>query len=86
MQVSVERIICHPNYDRDTLDNDICLLKLSARVNYTDYIYPVCLADKSSTFYSGVQSWVSGWGATANGKLSDCTVITFAFRNESPFE
>uniref|UniRef100_A0A3Q3X9Z5 Peptidase S1 domain-containing protein n=1 Tax=Mola mola TaxID=94237 RepID=A0A3Q3X9Z5_MOLML len=37
----VEDAVCHPDYDVFTFDNDICLLKLSAPVNFTDYIYPV---------------------------------------------
>uniref|UniRef100_A0A3Q3WMW3 Peptidase S1 domain-containing protein n=1 Tax=Mola mola TaxID=94237 RepID=A0A3Q3WMW3_MOLML len=58
----VEDAVCHPDYDVFTFDNDICLLKLSAPVNFTDYIYPVCLAAANSTFHSGTSSWVTGWG------------------------
>lgn len=43
-------------------ENDIALVKLSAPVSYTDYIQPVCLAQKDSTFHSGVKTWVAGWG------------------------
>uniref|UniRef100_A0A3Q3WUN4 Peptidase S1 domain-containing protein n=1 Tax=Mola mola TaxID=94237 RepID=A0A3Q3WUN4_MOLML len=62
----VEDAVCHPDYDVFTFDNDICLLKLSAPVNFTDYIYPVCLAAANSTFHSGTSSWVTGWGVTEN--------------------
>uniref|UniRef100_A0A3Q3X228 Peptidase S1 domain-containing protein n=1 Tax=Mola mola TaxID=94237 RepID=A0A3Q3X228_MOLML len=67
----VEDAVCHPDYDVFTFDNDICLLKLSAPVNFTDYIYPVCLAAANSTFHSGTSSWVTGWGVTENGTLPD---------------
>ncbi|XP_041821215.1 serine protease 27-like [Chelmon rostratus] len=64
---TINETVCHPAYDPLTLDNDICLLKLSAPVNYTNFIYPVCLASENSTFYAGTSSWVTGWGADANG-------------------
>uniref|UniRef100_I3JIS4 chymotrypsin n=1 Tax=Oreochromis niloticus TaxID=8128 RepID=I3JIS4_ORENI len=64
---TVTKIIPHPNYNSDTNDNDICLLQLSSSVNFNNYISPVCLAASNSTFYSGVNSWVTGWGNTEEG-------------------
>ncbi|XP_060922596.1 serine protease 27-like [Limanda limanda] len=55
---------CHQSYSTLTNENDICLLKLSSPVNFTDYIQPVCLADANSTLHSGVSTWVAGWGNT----------------------
>uniref|UniRef100_A0A3Q2R305 Peptidase S1 domain-containing protein n=1 Tax=Fundulus heteroclitus TaxID=8078 RepID=A0A3Q2R305_FUNHE len=60
---AVSQIISHPDYYFG-FDNDIALLKLSVPVNFTSYISPVCLAASNSTFYSGVKSWVTGWGET----------------------
>ncbi|XP_056299238.1 venom protease-like [Pseudoliparis swirei] len=67
----LERIVCHPSYDFLTHENDICLLKLSTPVEFTDYIQPVCLASTGSTFHSGVSSWVTGFGLTQYGKITD---------------
>ncbi|XP_054454414.1 LOW QUALITY PROTEIN: uncharacterized protein LOC129091022 [Anoplopoma fimbria] len=64
---TVARIILHPNYDRDTSNNDIALLKLSSPVKFTDYIRPVCLAASDSVFNNGTDSWVTGWGAVEEG-------------------
>uniref|UniRef100_A0A669DCG0 Zgc:100868 n=2 Tax=Oreochromis niloticus TaxID=8128 RepID=A0A669DCG0_ORENI len=64
---TVTQIIIHPNYNSKTNDNDICLLRLESPVTFTSYISPVCLAASNSTFYSGVNSWVSGWGNTGEG-------------------
>lgn len=52
----------HHDYNNQTYDNDIALLKLSAPVNFTDYIQPVCLASHNSTFLEGTNSWVTGFG------------------------
>ncbi|KAF7643300.1 hypothetical protein LDENG_00242110 [Lucifuga dentata] len=60
---SVQQIILHPNYNPITSDNDICLVKLSSPVIFTDYIQPVCLAASDSTFYAGTSMWVTGWGS-----------------------
>uniref|UniRef100_A0A4W5PAV1 Zgc:100868 n=1 Tax=Hucho hucho TaxID=62062 RepID=A0A4W5PAV1_9TELE len=64
---TVTQIIRHPSYSKDTNDNDMCLLKLSSPVTFTNYIQPVCLAAPGSSFYAGTTSWVTGWGTTSSG-------------------
>ncbi|KAM9346001.1 polyserase-2-like [Symphorus nematophorus] len=61
------QIIRHPNYDGSTFDNDICLLKLSSVVTFTNFILPACLAAPGSTFFSGIDAWVTGWGNIGSG-------------------
>uniref|UniRef100_A0A3P9P3V5 Zgc:100868 n=1 Tax=Poecilia reticulata TaxID=8081 RepID=A0A3P9P3V5_POERE len=61
------QIIVHPGYSASTNDNDIALIKLSSAVTFTSYISPVCLAAADSSFYSGVDSWVTGWGNIGSG-------------------
>ncbi|XP_038158952.1 transmembrane protease serine 9-like [Cyprinodon tularosa] len=63
----VSQINIHPEYNFLNDNNDIALLRLSEPVNFTDYISPVCLAAPKSTFYSGVDSWVTGWGTIGSG-------------------
>ncbi|XP_062393878.1 mucin-2-like isoform X2 [Sardina pilchardus] len=64
---TVSQIINHPSFNRFTFDNDIALLHLNAPVTFTDYIRPVCLAANGSVFLNGTDSWVTGWGNTADG-------------------
>ncbi|XP_035770019.1 transmembrane protease serine 9-like, partial [Neolamprologus brichardi] len=64
---TVTQIINHPNYNSVTFNNDICLLQLSSPVTFNNYISPVCLAASDSIFYSGVNSWVTGWGNIGSG-------------------
>uniref|UniRef100_A0A3Q3IIX1 Peptidase S1 domain-containing protein n=1 Tax=Monopterus albus TaxID=43700 RepID=A0A3Q3IIX1_MONAL len=74
---TVTETISHPKYDSITKDNDICLLKLSSPVNFTDYILPVCLAASGSTFYNGTDTWVTGWGniGSGGGYISSVSII-----------
>ncbi|CAL8305250.1 unnamed protein product [Merluccius merluccius] len=59
---NIAEIIIHPEYNFFSGDNDICLLRLSSPVEFTNYIMPVCLAAQSSTIHAGTVSWVTGWG------------------------
>ncbi|XP_048848343.1 serine protease 27-like [Brienomyrus brachyistius] len=59
---AVSYIFINQLYDSLTHDNDIALMQLSTPLNFTDYVQPVCLAASSSTFYSGTETWVTGWG------------------------
>ncbi|XP_038568564.1 transmembrane protease serine 9-like [Micropterus salmoides] len=63
---TISQTIINPNYNSNTHDNDICLLKLSSPVTFTTYILPVCLAAPGSTFYKGTEAWVTGWGNIAS--------------------
>uniref|UniRef100_A0A3Q0S063 Peptidase S1 domain-containing protein n=1 Tax=Amphilophus citrinellus TaxID=61819 RepID=A0A3Q0S063_AMPCI len=72
---TIEKIVCHPAHNPFTSENDICLLKLSAPVNFTDYIQPICLASGNSTFYNGTSSWVTGFdGGSPSNVLQEVNV------------
>ncbi|XP_077386691.1 polyserase-2-like isoform X1 [Festucalex cinctus] len=63
----IRHVITYPNYNPHTLDNDMALLKLHSPVDFTDFIRPVCLAAQDSTFFTGTESWVTGWGTIGSG-------------------
>uniref|UniRef100_A0A4W5MFF3 Peptidase S1 domain-containing protein n=1 Tax=Hucho hucho TaxID=62062 RepID=A0A4W5MFF3_9TELE len=67
VSTTVDEIVLHPAYDGSTHDNDIALLRLSSPVNFTDYIFPICLAASDSVFHKGTESWVTGWGNANEG-------------------
>merc|ERR1712173_232372 len=72
VDVSIRRIIQHPGWDSNSLENDICILKLSQPIQYSRDIRRACLP----TQYKGQdlpsvlarpQPIVVGWGSTSTG-------------------
>nr|XP_006818053.1 PREDICTED: suppressor of tumorigenicity 14 protein homolog isoform X1 [Saccoglossus kowalevskii] len=60
----VRKIIVHPQFDPETMDNDIALLVLRTNIHQaTDTINYVCV-DKKLDFTEGAYCFVTGWGVT----------------------
>lgn len=71
--ITIAEKIVHKNYVKETVDNDIALLRLSEPVEYSAGIKPICLPCQfTSTSFSGERGTVTGWGVTAfGGRQSD---------------
>ncbi|PIK42354.1 putative deleted in malignant brain tumors 1 protein-like isoform X1 [Apostichopus japonicus] len=69
--VLVEAFYLHEEYDIDTFNNDIALIKLVTPLQrYSSYVRPICLANRTidrELLVFGVSGRVSGWGATTEG-------------------
>jgi len=67
--------IVHENYNPFTLNNDIALIKLRQKVNFTDRIQPIPLGND----YTGANLTltVSGWGKTSDGPVGVSPVLNF---------
>lgn len=77
---TVTEILRHADYNANTFDNDICLLRLSSAVTFTNFIVPVCLAASGSTFGAGTDVWVTGWGTIqSGGETERCRSSSCAF-------
>ena len=68
-QESTVTVFSHPAYNDDTVENDICLLRLDTPVTYNNYVRPVCLGVSSSELedYPADSCYVVGWGALDYG-------------------
>ena len=57
----------HAEYDHDTVDYDIALIKLQSPAKLNDYVTPACLPSNTDnlnqTFPPGLNCEVSGWGS-----------------------
>ncbi|KAI1241472.1 hypothetical protein IHE44_0004945 [Lamprotornis superbus] len=63
----VQQIISHPDYDTDSKDNDVALMKLETPLSFTETVKPVCLPNPGMMFQPNQQCWISGWGAEYQG-------------------
>jgi secreted trypsin-like serine protease len=62
---TVDRYVQHPQFNRDTLNNDISLLHLSTPLQFKSNVSPACLPwNMVSSDFSGINVLASGWGTT----------------------
>ncbi|KAI4457441.1 tryptase-related [Holotrichia oblita] len=65
---AVSAVIRHRNFDANSYNHDIALLKLRKSVVFTKNIRPICLPEKPSD-PAGKVGTVIGWGRTAEGGM-----------------
>lgn len=53
----------HPQYNKDSVDNDIALLKLESPLELTQRVWPACLPDQNEELKSDLMATILGWGA-----------------------
>jgi len=63
--IDTVKTVMHPNYDDNTKDNDIALLKLSKKITFGSKVQPICLHEAGLP--TPKQVTVSGWGHTSEG-------------------
>ena len=63
MTFRVTKAIVHPNYDPESRDNDIALLRLSKKVIFNANIQPICLPTVDTA--DGTVCIATGWGLTS---------------------
>ena len=59
-QYTVSKIIMHPNYARNTINNDIALMKLSSPVIMNDHVNTVCLPNATDAVSVGARCYITG--------------------------
>ncbi|KAH7951431.1 hypothetical protein HPB52_008954 [Rhipicephalus sanguineus] len=64
---NVSRIRQHPEFRKDTYQNDISLLRMSRRVRFTENIRPICLPKSPDESFIGKLATVVGWGTLSFG-------------------
>ena len=64
----IKRIISHPSFNSEMLDNDIAILTLMRPLSFNEDVQPALLPDHSfRPEEAGETAIVSGWGKTSNG-------------------
>lgn len=67
-KISATKWISHPDYDRETTDNDISIITLARDVRFSDNVIPVCLPWSSFNSYAFRRATVAGWGSLKRGR------------------
>ncbi|XP_029372746.1 transmembrane protease serine 13a isoform X2 [Echeneis naucrates] len=63
----VEKILLNENYNSQTNDQDVALIKFTSPVALNDKVQPICLPTSGQKFPSGQRCWTTGFGTTEAG-------------------
>lgn len=58
----MQQTYIHDDYSTRLTYNDIAILELERDVEYSEYIYPVCLYTDEKDPDTTIKLWVTGWG------------------------
>lgn len=64
-KMELEKVIIHKHYDNYDTTNDIALLRVKGKIDFTQYVQPACLpnpANKERDYKTGTPTIISGWG------------------------
>lgn len=61
VDVDIEVIYVHKDFNLRLMKNDIALVRLSREVEFTDHIQPICLPSSLAS-YDHKKLYVAGWG------------------------
>ncbi|XP_009946624.1 PREDICTED: mast cell protease 1A-like [Leptosomus discolor] len=74
----------HPEYDPNTVANDIMLLKLTTKATLNDYVKTIPLPKTNSDLHTGTKCSIAGWGLIddnqATNKLFEAKVSIYSRR------
>lgn len=66
LRLATDTYYVHPDYNADTLENDIGLIKFRLEITYSDYIKPITLLP-TTTLPDSSSVVTIGWGQTSDG-------------------
>uniref|UniRef100_A0A0K0G4U8 HGF/MSP/plasminogen-like protein (inferred by orthology to a C. elegans protein) n=1 Tax=Strongyloides venezuelensis TaxID=75913 RepID=A0A0K0G4U8_STRVS len=70
LSIEIENIVIHPSYE-NIFKNDIAIIKVTDKINFTNFVKPICLPPINYKFSEGHQCIISGFGKTNSKNDSD---------------
>ncbi|ELW68372.1 Enteropeptidase [Tupaia chinensis] len=58
----IDQVVINQYYDKRRKDNDIAMMHLEFKVDFTDYIQPICLPEENQVLPPGRKCSIAGWG------------------------
>lgn len=74
-EVRVAEIFVHPDYDAETVDNDIALLRLRTPLKLNKYVAPACLPSIDDNMDVNSLGYILGWGKRKNSAIFGTDVL-----------
>ena len=74
-EVRVSDIFVHPDYDAETVDNDIAVLRLRAPLKMNRFVSPVCLPSSEDEMAVNSLGTILGWGKRRNSAVFGTDVL-----------
>lgn len=71
---NIEDMKIHENYDNETLDNDIAIIKLATQVKFNKYVSPICLPFEGQDFTGRIATAI-GWGILHHQGLKGSDIL-----------
>lgn len=63
----VEKVIMHPQYNKNTMNFDLALIKLKSPFTLNECVGTICLPEQGKDVQAHTKCWISGWGTTEAG-------------------
>ncbi|UJR23193.1 hypothetical protein I4U23_026212 [Adineta vaga] len=78
--IPIAKLILHPNYDESRSTDDIGIIKLASRIQFTKEIQPICLLDSIVEPPLDSTVYVAGWGNTVHNQWNSGSSVLLQAR------
>ncbi|KAK8741486.1 hypothetical protein OTU49_002240, partial [Cherax quadricarinatus] len=78
MEIRVKHIFEYPDYDPETFEHDLALLKLPREVPYNKYIRSACLPGRATPPPARSKCVIAGWGKKNEAHIFGSDVLNYA--------
>ncbi|EFA10762.1 brachyurin [Tribolium castaneum] len=75
--LSSSKYVVHPEYDQNTLENDVGLIQLHMPVTFTEYVQKINIANMGQ-IHDGVVVTAAGWGQTSDSSSGMSNNLIYA--------
>ncbi|XP_065364678.1 uncharacterized protein DDB_G0292186 isoform X2 [Calliphora vicina] len=86
VELRIKETYIHDDYLTRLTYNDIAILELERDVEYSEYVYPVCLYTNETDPDTRIKLWVTGWGTVNTTTRSFSDILLKAPLHTSPLE